>query len=476
MDSNEAARAQAEKAAFDLPGPGLAGQSSDPAREIAPRQRGAAEQREQEVRHRHAATSHGTKGGAMASAQVLSPRSIGPRPARATGRRRAGDPTFGEVTLTRASVATTIGRHMSSPASVHVPRRRVAVIGATGVAGQQFIAALQNHPWFEIAALAASARSAGRSSGEALRDSNSGAMRWYCDEAPNPAVLALPVQNAAAIDPESADVFFAAVESDAAREIEPRLAAHRPVFSTASAFRGEADVPIAVPGVNLDHLALVEVQRRRRGWKGFVVPLPNCTTMGMVVTLRPLADAFGLRRVIMTSMQGLSGAGRSPGVAALDVLDNIIPFISGEEEKVAWETGKILGRVAGESIAHHPVVVSATCTRANVREGHTETVTVELERSADLAAIREAMAAFGSELCARGLPSAPEHLIEIHDDPYRPQPRLDREAGGGMTTSVGRLRLDAIGLRYVLVSHNTKMGAAKGAVLVAETMAADGVL
>ncbi len=350
------------------------------------------------------------------------------------------------------------------------------MIGATGVAGQQFIAALNAHPWFEITALAASSRSAGQSYGEALRDRASGAVRWYCDDAPSPAVLALPVQDASQIDPECVDIFFAAIESDAAREIEPRLAAHRPVFSTASAFRRDADVPIAVPGVNLDQLALIDVQRRRRGWKGFVIPLPNCTTMGLVVTLRPLLDAFGLKRVIMTSMQGLSGAGRSPGVAALDVLDNIIPFISGEEEKVAWETGKVLGRLVGETIEPHPVVVSATCTRANVREGHTETVTVELERATDLAAVRDALTSFGRELCARGLPSAPERLIALHDDPFRPQPRLDREAGGGMTTSVGRLRLDEVGLRYVLVSHNTKMGAAKGAVLVAESMAADGRL
>lgn len=347
--------------------------------------------------------------------------------------------------------------------------RKVAVVGATGVAGQQFIAALQNHPWFTITALAASQRSANKSYGEALRAPN-GAVRWYCDEAPDVRVLGLPVVDASELDPKAVDIVFTAVESDAAREIEPRLAQHVPVFSTASAFRYEADVPIAVPGVNLEHLALVEAQRRGRGWKGFVVPLPNCTTMGMVITLKPLLDAFGIKQVFMTSMQGLSGAGRSPGVAALDVLDNIIPYIVGEEEKVAKETGKILGRVSEGRLAAHSALVSATCTRANVREGHTEAVQVLLERDASLEQVRAAFDDFGRAFCARGLPSAPRRMIIVHDDPFRPQPRLDRDADGGMATSVGRLRLDAAGLRYVLVSHNTKMGAAKGAVLTAEHM------
>ena len=352
--------------------------------------------------------------------------------------------------------------------------RKVAIVGATGVAGQQFVAALQNHPWFRITTLAASERSAGKSYGDALRAPN-GAVRWYCDEEPSPKVLSLPVVDAAQLDPSGFDLVFTAVESDAAREIEPRLAKHLPVFSTASAFRYEADVPIAVPGVNLEHLDLVETQRRERGWKGFVVPLPNCTTMGMVVTLKPLLDAFGIKQVFMTSMQGLSGAGRSPGVAALDVLDNIIPYIVGEEEKVAKETGKILGKVSGGKIDAHGALVAATCTRANVREGHTEAVQVQLERDTTLDAVRAALAEFGREFCSRGLPSAPRRMIILHDDPFRPQPRLDRDADGGMATSVGRLRLDAAGLRYVLVSHNTKMGAAKGAVLVAEELLHSGL-
>jgi aspartate-semialdehyde dehydrogenase len=353
---------------------------------------------------------------------------------------------------------------------------RAAVVGATGIAGQQFVAALQGHPWFRIDMLAASERSAGKRYAEALADPQTGARRWYCDEQPSDEVLSLPVADVQQVSPDRVDVVFTAIESDAAREIEPRLAAHLPVFSTASAFRGEPDVPIAVPAVNLEHLDIVEAQRRRREWRGFIVPLPNCTTMGLVITLKPLADAFGLRRVIMTSMQGLSGAGRSPGVVAMDVLDNVIPYIVGEEEKVARETGKILGTLERGQIVPNPVLVSATCTRANVREGHTEAVHVELEKSPSLEEVRRAFESFGRDFCARRLPSAPEQMLVVHDDPFRPQPRLDRDAQGGMTTSVGRLRMDAAGLRYMLVSHNTKMGAAKGAVLLAEHMLDAGLL
>jgi aspartate-semialdehyde dehydrogenase len=229
-----------------------------------------------------------------------------------------------------------------------------------------------------------------------------------------------------------------------------------------------------VPGVNFAHARLIEQQRRRRGWRGFVTPLPNCTTMGLVITLKPLLDAFGIRRVVMTSMQGISGAGRSPGVVALDIVDNIIPYIVGEEEKVAKETGKILGTLGEGGIAPTRFPVSATCTRAAVIEGHTEAVTLSTERPCSVDEAVHAMRAYGEELARLRLPSAPRRMIVVHDDPFRPQPRLDRDADGGMATSVGRVRPDTAldnGLKYVLVSHNTKMGAAKGAVLVAEYLA-----
>ena len=358
-------------------------------------------------------------------------------------------------------------------------KKRVAVVGATGIAGQQALVALDRHPWFEIVMLAASERSAGKSYGAAIRDAKTGACRWWCAEPPPAKLLDLPVENGDGLNVTGIDIVFSAVESDAARELEPQYAKTAAVLSTASAFRYEDDVPIMVPGVNLSHAALIDLQRRRRGWRGFIAPLPNCTTMGLVVTLKPLLERFGLQRVIMTSMQGISGAGRSPGVLGLDIVDNIIPYIPGEEEKVARETGKILGMMGEGGIAPAVIAVSATCTRAAVTEGHTEAVTVSLATPCTPADVAAAFREFGGELAKLDLPSAPQRLITVHDDPFRPQPRLDRDADGGMTTSVGRIREDQAldnGIKYMLVSHNTKMGAAKGAVLTAEYLATAGYI
>jgi aspartate-semialdehyde dehydrogenase len=251
------------------------------------------------------------------------------------------------------------------------------------------------------------------------------------------------------------------------------------VISTASAFRYESDVPILIPPVNADHVGLLDAQRRGRGWKGYVTPIPNCTTTGLAVTLKPLADAFGLKAVLMTSMQACSGAGRSPGVVALDIVDNVIPFISGEEEKVQKETAKILGRLQAGAIEPHLAKVSCSCTRVPVLEGHTEAVYVGLGKPASIEEVRSALAGFGAGAAVSKLPSAPKHWIAVNDDPFRPQPRLDRDAGAGMTTTVGRLRTDPVlenGFKYLLVSHNTKMGAAKGAILVAELLKERGYL
>jgi aspartate-semialdehyde dehydrogenase len=351
-----------------------------------------------------------------------------------------------------------------------IPRRRVAVIGATGVAGQQFLVSLENHPWFEVTALAASSRSAGKTYREAIT-TESGQSRWACEE-PLPAAFAEhPVIDAQELDVGELDLVFSAVESEAARALEEQIAPEVPVFSTSSAFRYEEDVPIVVPGVNHDHLAIVKRQQRERGWKGFVVPIPNCTATGLVVALAPLVRVFGVTGVVMTSLQSLSGAGRSPGVAALDILDNVIPYIPGEEEKVQRETAKILGSFEADRIAPLDLLVSATCTRVNVRDGHTESVTAGLARAADLGAVAAALRGFGRDFTALGLPSAPPDLIHVSDDPFRPQPRIDRSLNDGMTTVVGRLREDPVlanGIRFVLLSHNTKLGAAKGATLVAE--------
>jgi aspartate-semialdehyde dehydrogenase len=354
----------------------------------------------------------------------------------------------------------------------------VCVVGATGLAGQQFLAALAGHPLFQVVRLAASARSAGKKYGDAIRDP-SGAVKWYCAEPLADELAALTVENGDELDPTGLGVVFTAVESDAAKQIEPRLAAKVPVISTASAFRYEEDVPIFIPGVNMDHAALIDVQRRRRGWKGFVTPVPNCTTCGLAMSLAPLHAAFGVERVVMTSLQAMSGAGRSPGVIGLDIIDNVIPYIAKEEEKVERETQKILGRLAGETISPAAFPVSATCTRVPVLEGHTEAVFVGLRRAVGLEQVKATLAEWGREFLALGLPSAPRRLICLHDDPFRPQPRLDREAERGMATSIGRLRADGAlpnGIKYVLVSHNTKMGAASGAVLIGEYLAQKGYL
>src|SRR5262245_53040715 len=348
-------------------------------------------------------------------------------------------------------------------------RIRVAVLGATGVAGQQFLASLPKHPWFEVVRLGASERSAGKKYGDAIRDAG-GKVSWFAARPLAAEFAAMPVEDAAAMIPDGIDLVFTAVESDAARELEPRFAEKVPVVSTVSAFRYEPDVPVFLPAVNLDHAKLIDVQRKRRGWKGFVTPGPNCTTTGLAITLKPLDQAFGIERVVMTSMQSVSGAGRSPGVLALDIIDNVVPYIAKEEEKVEKETKKILGRLEGDGISDAKIAVSCTCTRVNVIEGHTESVFVGLKKKASVEEVKAAMREFGHDFVALKLPSTPQHLITVSDDPYRPQPRLDRDNEDGMTTTVGRVREEAVlgGVKYVLVSHNTKMGAAKGGVLIAE--------
>jgi len=355
----------------------------------------------------------------------------------------------------------------------------VAIVGATGIVGQQFLVALKNHPWIEIAALAASERSAGRRYREAISDAQSGALRWFCQEPPVEEVMTMPVQNAAEMDISALDIIFSAVESDQAKILEPKFARDKVVISTASAFRYEEDVPILIPGVNSEHAKLVDVQRKVRGWKGFITPIPNCTTAGLAITLKPIYESFGINAVIMTSMQALSGAGRSPGVIGLDILDNVIPFIAGEEEKVQRETQKILGDFSGNLVMPAEFSVSCTCTRVNVREGHTEAVFVSTEKSCEVGEVARAMREYKGSANEVELPSAPKHMIIVHDDPFRPQPRLDRDAEDGMATVVGRIRKDNVlknGIKYLLVSHNTKMGAAKGAVLVAELLIRHGYI
>ena len=357
--------------------------------------------------------------------------------------------------------------------------KRVAIIGVTGAVGQEFAVALNNHPWFEVKQIAASERSAGKKFVDAIRDENSGILKWHIkDEIPE-YVKNMIVESVDDINPENLDLIFSSVESEAAREIETRFAKDVPLISTSSAYRYEPDVPILIPGINDEHAELLNVQRKNRGWKGFVAPLPNCTTTGLVITMKPLLDNFGAQKIIMTSMQAMSGAGRSPGVSALDITDNIIPYIPKEEDKVRIETGKILGRLKDGKIEPANLKVSCTCTRVPVIDGHTESVFVETSRHVDPEAVKRAMKEFSSKVSVAGLPSAPKNYLTVHDDPTRPQPRLDREVDGGMSTVVGRLREDTVfenGIKYMLFSHNQKMGSAKGAVLLAEMLYRKGLI
>jgi aspartate-semialdehyde dehydrogenase len=353
---------------------------------------------------------------------------------------------------------------------------KAAIVGATGIVGQQFIVALNKHPWIKLNALAASERSAGKTYGQALTDEKTGSFRWYCEEAPGAEILAMPVEDASKLDATKSDLIFSAIESDQAKILEPRLAQARPVISTASAFRYEPDVPIIIPGINSEQAALLDVQRKNRGWKGFITPNPNCTTIGLAITLKPIYDAFGVKMVIMTSLQSVSGAGRSPGVTALDITDNVIPFIPGEEDKVQKETQKILGKVVRKNLQPAKFAVSCTCTRVNVLEGHTEAVFLATQKECQPEEVARVMQAF-NPFKDLNFPSAPRQMIVVHLDPFRPQPRLDRDTDQGMATTVGRIRKDNAlenGIKYVLVSHNTRMGAARGAVLTAELLIEEG--
>ena len=358
------------------------------------------------------------------------------------------------------------------------PKLKAAVIGATGIAGQQFLACLAEHPWFEVTALAGSTRSAGKPYAEGIKTPK-GATGWWADGDVPAAFKGMLIQDSAKFDPGSVDVIFTAVESDVAKELEPKYAAVTPVVSAASLFRMEPDSPLLIPGVNSDHAFLLKEMSKKRGWKGFVTAIPNCTTTGLAISMAPLVKSFGVKSVFMTSMQAVSGAGRSGGVLVLDALDNIVPYIVGEEEKVQREVAKIFGSYAGNAISPAPIAVSCTCTRANVLEGHTETAFVDLAKQASVEEVIAAMRAYAPKEL-EGLPTAPKSgLIHVHDDPFRPQVRLDRDRGAGMVTSVGRVRKDTVfasGVKYVLVSHNTKMGAAKGAVLVAELLKTQGLL
>ena len=352
-------------------------------------------------------------------------------------------------------------------------KKKVAIIGVTGAVGQEFVQTLKNHPWFEVTQIAASERSAGKKYVEAISDPNSGIVSWEIGGEIPDYIKEMTVKNIDQVDVSQLDLVFSAVESVAAREIEAKFAADIPVISTSSAFRYEEDVPILIPGINDEQAELLEFQKKNRNWKGWIAPLPNCTATGLAITLKPLYEKYGAKKVLMTSMQAISGAGRTPGVAAMNITDNIIPYIPKEEEKVRKETRKILGKLKDGKIEDADIRVSCTCTRVPVIDGHTESVFVETKQDIDPDKAKELYMESNKSISVAGLPSAPEEYYAFHEDPTRPQPRIEREVGGGMTTTIGRVEKEELfdhGLKYVLFSHNKKMGSAKGAVLLAEVL------
>ena len=350
-------------------------------------------------------------------------------------------------------------------------KKRVAIIGVTGSVGQEFVQSLDNHPWFEVTQIAASERSAGKNYLDAIKDAN-GIMAWdVAGEIPE-YIKKMTVKSVNELDVSQLDLIFSAVESEAARDIETKMAADLPVISTSSAYRYEDDVPILIPGINDEQTELLETQKKNRNWKGFVAPLPNCTTTGLAITLKPLLDKYGAKKVMMTSMQAISGGGKS-GVSAMGITDNIIPYIPKEEGKVRLETRKILGKLENGKIIDADIRISCTCTRVPVIDGHTESVFVETTKEIDPQKAKEMYNQSNKDISVLGLPSAPKDYYAFHEDPTRPQPRMERTVGDGMTTTIGRVEKEELfdhGLKYMLFSHNKKMGSAKGAVLLAEML------
>lgn len=338
---------------------------------------------------------------------------------------------------------------------------RAGILGATGAVGQRFIQALADHPWFEITSLAASERSAGKK--------YKNAANWRLDEKLPDEVADMEI---VPVDPTKvdADVVFSALPSSLAKTVEADFAKEGfAVASNASAYRMDKDVPLVVPEVNADHLGLIEVQQDNRGWDGYIITNPNCSTIMLVATLKPLMK-FGIQNVNVATMQAISGAGYE-GVASMAILDNVIPYIGSEEEKMETEPLKLLGEFNGSEIIDADFKLSAACNRVPVMDGHTETVWITMRDDPTPEQVRQAFLNFNPHL--GDLPTEPDQVLIVRDEPDRPQPRLDRNMGNGMSISVGRIRE---GIRYVLMGHNTIRGAAGASVLNAELLHKQGKL
>ena len=346
----------------------------------------------------------------------------------------------------------------------------VAVLGATGSVGQRFISLLDQHPWFKVVALAASDRSVGQRYADAAR--------WVLD-VPMPEYARDIKVVPASPDCIDARIVFSALHTEVANEVEPQFAkAGAAVCSNASSYRRGKDVPLLLPEINADHIHLVKHQRQSRGWSGCIVTNPNCTSTGLTIALKALDEAFGVKKVLAFSLQALSGAGY-PGVPSLDIMDNIIPNVAngGEEEKVEWEPRKMLGKLNENKIELAKIIFSAHTNRVAVIDGHTVCASVGLEKSVEPEVAVQALRDFTAQSSAKDLPSAPRPVIEVRDEADRPQPRLDRLTGKGMTTVVGRVRHDPIlDLKFVVLSHNTIRGAAGASIYNAELLVNENLL
>ena len=341
----------------------------------------------------------------------------------------------------------------------------VGILGATGMVGQQLVRRLAGHPWFRLTWLAAGERSAGRRYGDT---------RWLLAHPLPEALRDLVVERP--IPGRAPHLVFSALDASAAVEIEPAFAAAgHVVVSNTRTHRLDVDVPLLIPEVNADHLALMPLQRRRRAWSGAIVTNPNCSTMFLAMVLAA-CRRFGPRRALVTTLQAASGAGY-PGAASWDLLGNVVPFIDGEDETIETETPKILGAFSGDGIVNHPVTISAQATRVPVVDGHTESISIGFDTTPSDADLVEAFTAFAGRPQALGLPTAPRRPIVCRTEPNRPQPRLDVDEEGGMAVSVGRIRrCPVLGAKLVALGHNTVRGAAGAAILNAELLAAEGWL
>lgn len=346
----------------------------------------------------------------------------------------------------------------------------VAVLGATGSVGQRFVSLLEYHPWFKVVALAASDRSVGQKYSQAAR--------WVLDT-PMPEYAQDMVVVPASTDCIETKIVFSALHTEIANELEPQFAkAGTAVCSNAASYRRAQDVPLLLPEINADHIQLVKHQRKSKGWSGCIITNPNCTSTGLTIALRALDNAFGVKKVFAVSLQALSGAGY-PGVPSLDIMDNIIPNVAngGEEEKVEWEPRKMLGKFHENRIDLADITFSVHTNRVAVIDGHTVCASVKLDNEVEPEAAIRTLREFSAHPSAQDLPSSPRPVIEVREEADRPQPRLDRLAGKGMTTVVGRVRRDPIlDLKFVVLSHNTIRGAAGASIYNAELLVNEGLL